>query len=177
MREDVLYTPEEIAQKLKLSKYTIYEMIKRGEIPAHRIGRSLRISDSQLETYLMQSKQADNSFEAEIFTDEDGEKIARVIGATKNVDIVVATDIEGSAKISIMPEDIIISRNILVCSARNNIEGIITGMEEIENGYRLVINIGIPLTVNVTKRAVRELELKLGDTVYTVLKAMSVTVV
>lgn len=83
MREDVLYTPEEIAQKLKLSKYTIYEMIKRGEIPAHRIGRSLRISDSQLETYLMQSKQADNSFEAEIFTDEDGEKIARVIGATK----------------------------------------------------------------------------------------------
>ena len=135
MREDVLYTPEEIAQKLKLSKYTIYEMIKRGEIPAHRIGRSLRISDSQLETYLMQSKQADNSFEAEIFTDEDGEKIARVIGATKNVDIVVATDIEGSAKISIMPEDIIISRNILVCSARNNIEGIITGMEEIENGY------------------------------------------
>ncbi len=177
MREDVLYTPEEIAQKLKLSKYTIYEMIKRGEIPAHRIGRSLRISDSQLETYLMQSKQADNSFEAEIFTDEDGEKIARVIGATKNVDIVVATDIEGSAKISIMPEDIIISRNILVCSARNNIEGIITGMEEIENGYRLVINIGIPLTVNVTKRAVRELELKLGDTVYTVFKAMSVTVV
>ncbi|MDD6255335.1 MAG: helix-turn-helix domain-containing protein [Eubacteriales bacterium] len=177
MREDVLYTPEEIAQKLKLSKYTIYEMIKRGEIPAHRIGRSLRISDSQLETYLMQSKQADNSFEAEIFTDEDGEKIARVIGATKNVDIVVATDIEGSAKISIMPEDIIISRNILVCSARNNIEGIITGMEEIENGYRLVINIGIPLTVNVTKRAVRELELKLGDTVYAVFKAMSVTVV
>lgn len=76
-----------------------------------------------------------------------------------------------------MPEDIIISRNILVCSARNNIEGIITGMEEIENGYRLVINIGIPLTVNVTKRAVRELELKLGDTVYAVFKAMSVTVV
>ncbi|MGI6206130.1 MAG: excisionase family DNA-binding protein [Anaerovoracaceae bacterium] len=177
MREDVLYTPEEIANKLKLSKYTIYEMIKRGEIPAHRIGRSLRISDSQLETYLSHSKQADNSFEAEIYTDDDGEKVARVIGATKDVEIVVATDIEGSAKISIMPEDIIISRNILECSARNNIEGIITGMEEIETGYKLIINIGIPLTVNVTRRAVRELNLKLGDTVYAVFKAMSVTVV
>lgn len=177
MREDVLYTPEEIANKLKLSKYTIYEMIKRGEIPAHRIGRSLRISDSQLETYLMQSRQADNSYEAEIYTAEDGEKIARVIGATKDVDIVVATDIEGSAKISIKPEDIILSRNILECSARNNIEGIITGMEEIETGYKLVINIGIPLTVNLTKRAVRELGFKLGDTVYAVFKAMSVTVV
>ena len=41
MRDEILYTPEEIAQKLKLSKYTIYEMIKRGEISAHRIGRSL----------------------------------------------------------------------------------------------------------------------------------------
>ena len=29
MRDEILYTPEEIAQKLKLSKYTIYEMIKR----------------------------------------------------------------------------------------------------------------------------------------------------
>ena len=55
MREDTLYTHEEIAQRLKLSKYTIYEMIKRGEIPAHRIGRSLRITESQLETYLQQS--------------------------------------------------------------------------------------------------------------------------
>ena len=44
MRDEILYTPEEIAQKLKLSKYTIYEMIKRGEISAHRIGRSLRIT-------------------------------------------------------------------------------------------------------------------------------------
>ena len=48
MRDEILYTPEEIAQKLKLSKYTIYEMIKRGEISAHRIGRSLRITETQL---------------------------------------------------------------------------------------------------------------------------------
>ena len=66
MRDEILYTPEEIAQKLKLSKYTIYEMIKRGEISAHRIGRSLRITETQLQTYLMQSKQSDNSYEAEI---------------------------------------------------------------------------------------------------------------
>ena len=32
MREEILYTPEEIGQKLKLSKYTVYEMIKKGEI-------------------------------------------------------------------------------------------------------------------------------------------------
>lgn len=97
MRDEILYTPEEIAQKLKLSKYTIYEMIKRGEISAHRIGRSLRITETQLQTYLMQSKQSDNSYEAEIVTVDD-EKFAKIIGTSGDVFISVTTDIEGSAK-------------------------------------------------------------------------------
>lgn len=177
MKEDVLYTPEEIAQKLKLSKYTVYEMIKRGEIPAHRIGRSLRISDTQYEMYLMQSTQSEHTFEAEISTDDDGEKTATVKGNTKDVQIVVSTDIEGSARVVLKPEDIIISRNVLQCSARNNIQGVITGMEETPSGYKIIVNIGVPLTVSVTKRAVKELDLKLSDTVYCVFKAMSVVVV
>ena len=176
MRDEILYTPEEIAQKLKLSKYTIYEMIKRGEISAHRIGRSLRITESQLRTYLMQSKQSDNSYEAEIVT-IDGEKFAKIIGSTGDVYISVTTDMEGSAKVAIKAEDIILSRELLVCSARNNIEGIITGMEEMDNNYRLVVNNGVPLTVNVTKRSVQELDFKLGDTVYCVFKSMAVMVV
>ncbi len=178
MREEELYTPEEIAQKLKLSKYTVYEMIKRGEIAAHRIGRSLRISSSQFETYLMQSRQSSNSFEAEILLAEDGEKIARIIGNIGNVDIVVATDIEaGSVRVTIKPEDIILSRDRLVSSAQNNLEGIVTGMEEISTGFKLVINVGVPFTVYVTKRAVRDMSIQLGDTVYCVFKAMAVSVV
>jgi putative molybdopterin biosynthesis protein len=34
---------EEAAKILKISKYTLYELIKRGEIPAQRIGRQIRI--------------------------------------------------------------------------------------------------------------------------------------
>jgi molybdate/tungstate transport system ATP-binding protein len=176
MRDEILYTPEEIAHKLKLSKYTIYEMIKRGEIPAHRIGRSLRITESQLETYLMQSKKAENSFEADIVTVDD-EKFAKIIGNTSNVFIAVNTEIEGSAKVSLKPEDIIISKSPLVCSARNNIEGIIVSMEELPTNYKLIVNIGVPLAVSITKKSVSELSLNLGDTVYTVFKAMAVTVV
>lgn len=176
MRDEILYTPEEIANKLKLSKYTIYEMIKRGEIPAHRIGRSLRITESQLETYLQQSKKSDNSFESEIVTVE-GEKFARIIGQTGDVFISVATDLEGSAKVTIKPEDVIIAREKLTCSARNNIPGTITSMEELRDSFSVTVNIGIPLEVSITKRSVDELELKLGDTVYCVFKAMAVTVV
>lgn len=124
----------------------------------------------------MQSKQSDNSYEAEIVT-IDGEKFAKIIGSTGDVYISVTTDMEGSAKVAIKAEDIILSRELLVCSARNNIEGIITGMEEMDNNYRLVVNIGVPLTVNVTKRSVQELDFKLGDTVYCVFKSMAVMVV
>ena len=175
MRDEVLFTPEEVAQKLKLSKYTIYEMIKRGEISAHRIGRSLRVTESQLDTYLMQSRKSENSFEADIVTIEE-EKFARIIGNTNDVYIAVNTEMEGSARVSIKPEDIIISNEPLVCSARNNIEGVIVGMEELPTNYKVTINVGIPLAVSITKKSVIELGFKLGDTVYAVFKAMAVTV-
>ena len=56
MNDDILYTPEEIAQKLKITKSTVYEMIKRGDLDAHRMGKHLRISNSQYEIYLLKAK-------------------------------------------------------------------------------------------------------------------------
>ncbi len=45
-------TPEEAAKILKISKYTLYELIKRGEIPSWRIGRKIRIDYDSLMHYL-----------------------------------------------------------------------------------------------------------------------------
>jgi putative molybdopterin biosynthesis protein len=45
-------TAAEAAKILKISTYTLYELVKRGEIPAHHIGRQLRINPSVLEQYL-----------------------------------------------------------------------------------------------------------------------------
>ena len=45
-------TAAEAAKILKISKYTLYELVKRGEIPAHHIGRQLRIDPSVLDHYL-----------------------------------------------------------------------------------------------------------------------------
>lgn len=41
-------TVEEAAKILKVSKYTLYELIKRGEIPVQRIGRQIRIDPDTL---------------------------------------------------------------------------------------------------------------------------------
>ena len=43
-----LLTVEEAAELLKITPYTIREMIKRGEIPAAKIGRFYRIKRSDL---------------------------------------------------------------------------------------------------------------------------------
>lgn len=45
-------TPLEIANILKIKKNTVYEMIKRGDINATRVGKQLRISKSDFANYL-----------------------------------------------------------------------------------------------------------------------------
>ena len=43
-----VYTPEQVAQILQLSKNTVYDLIGRGEIVAKRIGKVYRIPASSL---------------------------------------------------------------------------------------------------------------------------------
>jgi len=56
MSENVSYTPEEVANILKISRFTVYEMIKRGELQAYRIGRKMRIEANDLEAYKQRGK-------------------------------------------------------------------------------------------------------------------------
>lgn len=56
MSESTAYTPEEVAKILKISKYTVYEMIKRGDLAAYRIGRKVRVEAPDLEQYIQKSK-------------------------------------------------------------------------------------------------------------------------
>ncbi|MEH7440788.1 helix-turn-helix transcriptional regulator [Bacillus sp. JJ1122] len=42
-----IYTPDEIASMLKISKYTVYEMIKRGDLVAFKVGNKMRIEESE----------------------------------------------------------------------------------------------------------------------------------
>jgi len=41
VNDELLFTPEEISKKLKITKNTVYEMIKRGDLDAHRLGKHL----------------------------------------------------------------------------------------------------------------------------------------
>ena len=43
-----LYTAQEVADRLRVKKTTVYELIKRGELSSSKIGKQLRISEEQL---------------------------------------------------------------------------------------------------------------------------------
>ena len=56
MPNDVSYTPKEVAEILKISKFTVYELVKRGELRAYRVGRKIRIESADIENYKRESK-------------------------------------------------------------------------------------------------------------------------
>lgn len=44
-------TPKEVAELLQIKTNTVYEMVKRGELNAYRIGRKMRIDPMEVEIY------------------------------------------------------------------------------------------------------------------------------
>ncbi len=56
MSEEISLTPEEVARILKIAKNTVYELIKRGELPAYRVGRKIRVDLQDVEAYKKHGK-------------------------------------------------------------------------------------------------------------------------
>lgn len=52
------YTPEELAQQFKLNRMTIYRLLRSGDIPSVRIGKSYRVSENHLQNWLTDQKTA-----------------------------------------------------------------------------------------------------------------------
>lgn len=74
-------TAAEAAKILKVSKYTLYELVKRGEIPAHHIGRQLRINPSVLEKYLHGTASGNNTTLSDMSPNSPELAMIRFIGS------------------------------------------------------------------------------------------------
>lgn len=73
-------TAAEAAIILKISKYTLYELVKRGEIPAHHIGRQLRIDPAVLDRYL-RGTLSHNTLPGDMASDTPDLPLLRFIGS------------------------------------------------------------------------------------------------
>lgn len=56
MADQIVLTPEEVAEKLKITKNTVYELIKRGDLIAYKVGNKVRVDESDLIAYIQSSK-------------------------------------------------------------------------------------------------------------------------
>ncbi|UKS25176.1 excisionase family DNA-binding protein [Paenibacillus sp. HWE-109] len=56
MTADISYTTEEISKLLKISKLTVYDLIKKGELSAYRVGKQMRVDAADLDAYKMRAK-------------------------------------------------------------------------------------------------------------------------
>ncbi len=56
MPQDYSYTIEEVAQLLKVSKLTIYDLVKKEDLPVYRVGRQMRVDQEDLQKYIQKSK-------------------------------------------------------------------------------------------------------------------------
>jgi excisionase family DNA binding protein len=48
----VLLTVSEVASAMRVSNMTVYRLIRSGELPAVRVGKSYRIREGELERFL-----------------------------------------------------------------------------------------------------------------------------
>ncbi|MEH7234670.1 helix-turn-helix transcriptional regulator [Bacillus sp. JJ1562] len=56
MPNELSYTIEEVSQLLKVSKLTVYDLVKKGELPVFRVGRQMRMDAKDLHNYINQQK-------------------------------------------------------------------------------------------------------------------------
>ncbi|SDX11537.1 putative molybdopterin biosynthesis protein [Paenibacillus sp. PDC88] len=102
---DISYTTEEIAQLLKISKLTVYDLIKKGQLTAYRVGKQMRVDHSDLEAYKQRSKGVGQ------YSSEETRSLTPVIDAPANPPAVQVTT-QGVRQVVITGQDM--SLDILV---------------------------------------------------------------
>lgn len=61
MSKELSYTIEEVSQLLKVSKLTLYDMVKKGKLPVFRVGRQMRIDAEDLDAFIKKHKTNQNT--------------------------------------------------------------------------------------------------------------------
>jgi len=101
---------------------------------------------------------------------ENGRTVVEVQG----VKLHSSVDIEGSVHVTVRPEDILISSQMISSSARNSLRGRITVLKEKGPVVYLTADCGVDMTAAITRESFREFKLTVGDEVYLTFKATSV---
>lgn len=111
-----------------------------------------------------------NIFTGEVRDGEHGEAII----AIDSTEFEVVTDLRGQLHASLRPEDILVSQEPLLSSARNSLKGTITHIADRGATLHLTVSTPLDFVCLVTRRSFEELGLADGSEVYVTFKASAV---
>jgi len=95
---------------------------------------------------------------------------------TGNISIFSIETKTGAVHVTVRPEDITISREKVVTSARNVFKGKIMQIVDTGTLIKLTVDVGEPLVIFLTRQSFLDLELNIGKSVWTYFKATAVHV-
>ncbi|OOM79548.1 helix-turn-helix transcriptional regulator [Clostridium sp. BL-8] len=70
MEKEQSLTAIEVAELLKITKNTVYELVKRGELPGYKVGKKLRIDKNDVENYINNQKMPYKNNNHQVFRNE-----------------------------------------------------------------------------------------------------------
>ncbi|MHA1943873.1 MAG: ABC transporter ATP-binding protein [Candidatus Thorarchaeota archaeon] len=83
---------------------------------------------------------------------------------------------DGEVNVWIPPQDVIVSNDAILSSARNSLRGKVVRIDDVESTTLLTVDIGVEITAQITKMSLREIQVEIGKPVYVTFKASSVAV-
>lgn len=147
-------------------------VMRNGEI--EQIGPPKEIMRKPVSRFVADFVGTENIFQGRKCKEEDGTLIELKEG---DINIHTTERVRGKVTVTIRPEDIILAEEKFESSAQNVFTGTIKKITDRGNFHEVLIDVGLPLIVYVTKQSVEELSLKRGKKVYIMFKASAVHVI
>jgi molybdopterin-binding protein len=98
------------------------------------------------------------------------------IQLTDSVSIQAVGTHDGEVTMWISPQDVIVSKESILSSARNTLTGNVVGIDDSDSTILLTVDVGVEIAIQITQRSLNDLELGIGDMVHVTFKASSVVV-
>jgi tungstate transport system ATP-binding protein len=148
-------------------------VIHRGQL--EKIGTAREVFRAELDSILGQ-EMTSNVFSGHARLVDDGTKKRQLVKVIldNNVSVEAISDIEGPVTVTIPSEDIVLSRDTVLSSARNILKGTIQNVSIEGAAVFVTVDVGLPLTAQITSSSLERLNMKIGDSVYATFKATSV---
>jgi molybdopterin-binding protein len=141
-----------------------------GEGCIKQVGTPEQVFHHPNSEFVARFAMARNIFAGEVVDKADGSIVFR----TEGTELAVATDLQGRLHALVRPEDILVSPEPLLSSARNSFCGTITRIADRGSTFYLTVNLPPDFVCLVTRRSFEEMGLAEGQRVYITFKASAV---